>query len=439
MVVCKFGGTSLATAEQIRKAADIIAMDAERRFIVVSAPGKRFKDDVKVTDLLYTCYRKAQAGESFSAEFTDITGRFHEISEGLGIDFEPVKEALDVVERDLQAGASEDYAASRGEFLCGMMVSEYLGYMIIDPANVLILDKRGLVDSQSYERLAAAVSPEGSYVMPGFYGALKDGSVKTFSRGGSDISGAAAARAVHALRYENWTDVSGILMADPRIVDNPEEISEITYQEIRELASIGAGVFHEEAIAPVREAGIPIQIKNTNDPKAQGTIIEQERDLADKPVIGISGKNNYSRLYIKKNLLNRYPDYQLQIMTILKVQGIQPEFTSVGFDSISYYFPSSLIKDRDALIRRITTELHPDEICTDQEVGMIGIVGEGMYDKPGVLSIIGAALALEGISVRYVNYGGSIISCIIGVDADVFEKAIQVCVRAIKEWDTAAE
>ena len=431
MIVCKFGGSSLADTDQIKKVAAILASDAERKITVVSAPGKRHSDDIKITDMLYTCHAEAFAGKNFSESFKAIRKRYMEIGEELGIHISNLADELDQIENNITQGESADYAASRGEYLCAKILAEYMGREFLDTEGLIIIADDGSVDPASYELMSEKLSGDSNYIIPGFYGSTKDGYVKTFTRGGSDITGAIVSRACNAELYENWTDVSGILMADPGIVHKPKAIAEITYEEARELASIGAAVFHEEAIAPVRDAAIPIQIKNTNKPEDRGTRIVLHRDDQSQPIIGVSGKIGYTRLFVKKLFLQKSPNFILKVKTILKVYGIIPEFSSVGFDSISLFFNNTLADYKEEILTRILTELEPDEISLDTRIAMIGVVGEGLYDSKGIIAKVSSAVSTAGIAARYLNYGGSLITCIIGVDETDYKAVLEAIYSAI--------
>ncbi len=434
MIVCKFGGSSVADSNQIRKVAGILEMDPERRIVIVSAPGKRNSDDIKITDMLYTCQRLASDGSPWGCEFDQIRTRYLDIAKDLGIPTEGLARQIDLIEKNIAGGAGPDYAASRGEFLSAQVIAAGIGWEFLDTQEYILLNKDGTVNDKTYTLLSGAIDLTKRYIIPGFYGSGPDGKVKTFSRGGSDITGAIAARSVGADLYENWTDVSGIKMADPRIVDDPEVVHELTYQEIRELASIGANVFHEEAIAPVRSVRIPICVKNTNDPQGSGTMMMPERSNTDVlPIVGISGKRGYCRLHITKHFLNKEADYKLKLETILKVYGIVPEFSSDGFDSLSCYFRQELLQNEPDLVERIKRELEPDQICTEEKLAMIGLVGEGLYEARGVLGVVSSALATKGIAIRYLSYGGSMITCIIGVYDHEYLHALKVMYQAIED------
>jgi aspartate kinase len=431
MTVCKFGGSSLADTAQIKKVEAILVSDSGRKITVVSAPGKRHSEDIKITDMLYTCHTEASAGKSFSKSFNTIRKRYMEIGEELGVQISKLADELDQIETNISQGRSADYAASRGEYLCAKILAEYMGREFLDMEGLIIIADDGSVDPASYELLSEKISVNSNYIIPGFYGSSKDGLVKTFTRGGSDITGAIASRACNAELYENWTDVSGILMADPRIVDEPKAIAEITYEEARELASIGAAVFHEEAIAPVRDAAIPINIKNTNKPEDPGTRIVSHRDDQSQPIIGVSGKIGYTRLFVKKLFLQKSPNFIFKVNTILKVYGITPEFSSVGFDSISLFFNSKLAGNKEEILTRILTDLEPDEISSDARIAMIGVVGEGLYDSKGIIAKVSSAVSEAGIAARYLNYGGSLITCVIGVDEIDYKPALEAIYSAI--------
>jgi len=424
----------VADAAQIRKVKAIVEADSGRRLVVVSAPGKRTKADEKITDLLYTCHSLASKGEALDKPFGTIKNRFLEIAGDLNIGIS-LGLILDEVQRKIEGGASADYAASRGEYLSGLMIADFLGAEFIDAEEVVRLTDDGRVHEDSYKLLADRVTDRGLMVMPGFFGAGMDGTVKTFSRGGSDISGAIAARAVHAEIYENWTDVSGILMADPRIADKPKAIEKITYREIREMASIGASVFHEEAIAPVKAEGIPINVKNTNDPSAPGTLILSERDTKTLPVVGVSGKKPFRRVVIEKFMLNRYPQFPAQVAEELSSGGFSAEFELKGFDTLTLFIQS---EGRDETVWRkieaaLKDKLGADNARVEDESAMIGIVGEGLQEDGTIPGIVLTALAQKGIAVHAVNYGGSPVTLMIAVPVEQYAEAIQTLARTVAE------
>jgi aspartate kinase len=424
----------MADAAQMRKVQSIMDLDPRRRVIIVSAPGKRSPGDEKVTDLFIFCHKDYAAGKGISAHFDIIRERITAIAQDLGVSEKVaahLAESLDEIEKNILAGAGLDYAASRGEYLSGLLMAELLGATLVDAAEVVRLTDDGRVDDASYPMVADRMSGPGRFVLPGFYGTTSDGKIKTFSRGGSDISGAIAARAVEAESYENWTDVSGILMADPRIVADPAPVAEITYREIRELASIGASVFHEEAIAPVRKAGVPINVRNTNDPEAAGTMILPRRDCTAVPVAGISGKKPYLNLFVEKMMLSRYPLYRQELLTLLRERNIIPEFDSRGFDSLSLLIPEAMVEDKEALVELIRAKMEPDEVSFRPAMALIGVVGEGILEKTGVASDMFSALKKADINVRFINYGGSEITLLVGVNEEAYADALKVLVEAV--------
>lgn len=430
MKVCKFGGSSVASADQIRKVKKIVESDPNRRVIVVSAPGKRNKQDEKITDLLYQCHALHQKGESIDKAFSIVKERFLEIASELKV-AGSMESSLAEIEEKIKSGASADYAASRGEYLSGLMISEFLGAEFIDAEKVVRLTEDGRVDESSYQLVSERLQGGGTYVIPGFYGASLQGELKTFSRGGSDISGAIAARGAQAEMYENWTDVSGILMADPRIVDNPKPIREISYTEIREMASVGANVFHEEAIAPVKSIGIPINVKNTNDPAAEGTFIVLKRDSSKAPVVGVSGKKPYKKVIIEKFMLNRYPDFPGQVMKSLKEMGFTVDFELKGFDTMTLFVGESEKSDWDSLKKSLVEELKADDCHIGNEIAMIGIVGEGLTSNSHVTGEAMHALEEKDIHVEGLNYGGSPITMLVAVPLEKYEAALETLAQTV--------
>ncbi len=431
MVVCKFGGSSVADSKQIRKVSQILQNDSSRKIAVVSAPGKRTSEDIKVTDMLYSCQREAMNGISISERFGKIRKRYLEIAKELQVGTDKIAVEINEIEQLIIDGASADYAASRGEYLSAKIIALFMGWEFLDTERYIILNTNGTVHASSYGLLAQAIDPDKHYILPGFYGSSERGEIKTFSRGGSDITGSIVARSVKASLYENWTDVTGICMADPGIIKDPKVVHELTYQEIRELASIGTTVFHEEAIAPVRSVRIPICVKNTNDPEADGTMIVHEREDSAQPIVGISGKTGYYRLFVKKFLLNKNPDYELKICTILEDFGVFTEFASIGFDSLAYYFLGDTLDDEEELLEIIREELNPEEVSMNERIAMIGVVGEGLYDAKGILGKVSGSLATAGIPIRFLDYGGSLITCIIGVDDEEYTHALQVMYQSV--------
>ncbi|MFK5949573.1 MAG: aspartate kinase [Methylococcales bacterium] len=428
MIVCKFGGSSLAKASQIRKVKNIIDSNSERRLIIVSAPGKRNSSDEKITDLLYRCNEEVENGTGIKS-FKIIRKRYNDICNDLGID--QLSEILDEVESGIVNGKGADYAASRGEYLAARILAEFFNADFIDTAEVIKLTDDGRVDESSFSALNDIIKGKGRYIIPGFYGSCSKGKIKTFSRGGSDITGAIAARAVNAEIYENWTDVSGLLMTDPRLVDNPGVVKELTYREIRELASIGANVFHEEAVAPVKDYNIPINIRNTNKPEAEGTMIVTARDTSVSPIVGVSGKTGYGHIFIEKLMLNRYPDFRAKILSILKTGNIYPEFESTGFDSISFLAPENQFKMIDSALEEIRGKLNPELVELRPSLALIGVVGSGLKEQIGVAADVFSALKSEKINIRFINYGGSDITLIIGVCSDSYLDALKAIYKVV--------
>ncbi len=417
MIVSKFGGSSVADATQIRKVKKIIESNSQRRLIVVSAPGKRNSSDEKITDLLYRCDDEVKRGLG-AKSFKIIRERYNEICNDLGID--DISAILDEVESGIEGGKGPDYAASRGEYLFARILAVFVEAEFIDTADVIKLTDDGRVIEASYEALNNMIQGEGRYIIPGFYGSNSKGDIKTFSRGGSDITGAIAARAINADLYENWTDVSGLLMSDPRLVDNPGVVKELTYKEIRELASIGANVFHEEAITPVKDYNIPINIRNTNKPDADGTMIVTSRDTSHFPIVGISGKTGYRNIFVEKLMLKRYPGFREKFLSILNRNNIFPEFESTGFDSISFLAPEGQFDMVESVIDEIQKKLNPEIIELRPSLALIGVVGSGLPEQIGVAADVFTALKSRKINVRFINFGGSDITLLVGVDSDCY-------------------
>ena len=413
MIVSKFGGSSVAEASQIRKVKKIIDSNSERKIIVVSAPGKRNFSDEKITDLLYKCNDEVESGSGIQS-FKIIRERYNGICKDLGIP--EISAILDEVESGIADGKGPDYAASRGEYLSARILSVFLEAEFIDTADVIKLTDDGRVDEISYQAFKTKIKGDGRYIIPGFYGSNSKGDIKTFSRGGSDITGAIAARAVGAVVYENWTDVSGLLMSDPRIVDNPGVVKEVTYKEIRELASIGANVFHEEAITPVKDYNIPINIRNTNKPEDPGTMIVTARNTSNSPIVGISGKTGYRNIFVEKLMLNRYRGFREKFLSILNANNIFPEFESTGFDSISFLAPENQFEMVESVIEEIKEKLNPELVDLRPSLALIGVVGSGLPEQIGVAADVFTALKSKKINVSFINYGGSDITLLLGVD-----------------------
>jgi len=426
--VAKFGGSSLADAEQFKKVRSIVMMDEERRYIVPSAPGKRHSSDHKITDLLYLCQEHAQKGIPFGEIFELISTRYLDIVEGLGLSLDLVPILEDIREKIL-GGYSADYTASRGEYLNGLILAEYLGYEFIDPADIIFFTQSGTYDAQAtLQAVSQVLSKVERAVIPGFYGSRPDGGIQTFSRGGSDITGAIIAQGVKADLYENWTDVSGFMMADPRIVNNPKPIKEITYKELRELAYMGANVLHEEAVFPVRQAGIPINIKNTNDPEAPGTLIVPNGDQyhGTGMITGIAGKKGFTVISIEKAMMNSELGFGRKLLSIIETRGISFEHMPSGIDSISLVIADNQLDGKlDGIIEDINQQLKPDSVEVTSNMALIATVGHGMARTPGISGRLFGALGKENINVRMIAQGSSEMNIIIGVENEDFERAIQ--------------
>ena len=433
-IVAKFGGSSVADAAQFRKVAAIMQADPRRRILVVSAPGKRRPDEAKITDLLYLCHDMTAMATSIDEPFGLITERFLGIAAELGID-SALPGLLQVFRRELEAGCSREFAVSRGEYFCARLMAEFLDAEFVDPANHILLREGGLVDPVSYERLRARLADESRmYVMAGFYGRNRQGEITTFSRGGSDISGAIAARAAGAILYENWTDTSGLLIADPRIVDNPRAIEEISFREVREMAYMGASVFHDEAILPVREAGIPVAIRNTNRPQDPGTRIVPKLSataLTSTEIAGISGLNNATMITVEKSLMNKEIGFGHRLLGIFLQHNISFEHCPSSIDSMSVIVLDNKLRGLDqTVLDDIGRQLEPDHLSIEKNLALIAVVGEGMVRTVGIAAKIFTALAAAHINVRVINQGASEINIIVGVAADDYEEAVRAIYRA---------
>ncbi len=425
--VVKFGGSSLASAEQFRKAADIIHADKERRYVVPSAPGKRFPADTKVTDMLYSCYHLAEEGQDYAGALKEIEARYQEIIDGLGLSLS-LKEEFETIHKQFQEKAGENYAASRGEYLNSIIMAAFLGYEFIDAAQVIRFDENGDFDPEVTNQILGERLKGMEYaVIPGFYGAFADGRVKTFSRGGSDITGSIVARAVRADVYENWTDVSGFLVADPRIIENPEAIETITYKELRELSYMGAGVFHEDAIFPVRREGIPINIRNTNKPENAGTwIVESTCQKSRYVITGIAGKKGFCSVNIEKAMMNSEIGFGRKVLQAFEDYGISFEHVPSGIDTMTIFVHQDEFIDKE---QKVVSAIHrladPDSIDIEADLALVAVVGRGMKSTRGTAGRIFSALAHANVNVKMIDQGSSELNIIIGVANDDFETAIK--------------
>ncbi len=429
--VVKFGGSSLADAAQFRKVAAIIKSDAKRKFVVPSAPGKRFSDDIKVTDMLYKCCDLAGSGVDFSEDFQKIRDRYNGIISDLGVDIS-LEEEFENIIRELKNRPAKDFAASRGEYLNGKVLAAYLGFNFVDAADVIIFDTKGiLMLDETVKAVRSKLSGLENAVIPGFYGRTTEGYIKTFSRGGSDVTGSIIANAVKADIYENWTDVSGFLVADPRIVEKPDVIEVITYRELRELAYMGASVLHEDAIFPVRSAGIPINIRNTNRPEDAGTMIVSDdynfsRESLNHTITGIAGKKGFSTINIEKAMMNNEKGFGMKVLKVLYENGVSFEHMPSGIDTMSITVDSSeLDAVRDKVIAGIRKEVSPDHIEIEDGIALLAVVGRRMKNTRGTVARIFAAMAHARINVKMIDQGSSELNVIIGVSESDLPEAIR--------------
>ena len=430
--VVKFGGSSLASAEQFKKVKSIITAESSRRYVVPSAPGKRFSGDTKVTDMLYDCYETAVKGNNFEDKLEKIHERYNEIIDGLGLDLSLDDEFHKIYEF-FQNGAGVNYAASRGEYLNGIIMAKYLDYTFVDAAEVIFFDEDGEFDAERTNKvMRARLDKLENAVIPGFYGSMPNGTVKTFSRGGSDITGSIVSRAVRADLYENWTDVSGFLVTDPRIVDNPDSIETITYRELRELAYMGASVLHDEAIFPVRTQGIPINIKNTNDPSAPGTMIVESTCRKPKYTItGIAGKKGFASLNIEKDRMNSEVGFGRKVLSVFEDNGLSFEHIPSGIDTMSVFVQQDeFLPKEQKILAGIHRAIHPDFLEMHADIALIAVVGRGMKSAHGTAGKLFMALAKEDINIRMIDQGSSELNIIIGVNDDDFEAAIKAIYKA---------
>ena len=425
--VVKFGGTSLASATQFAKVGNIIKADPERKFVVPSAPGKRNSKDTKVTDMLYACYDLAEAEKDFTKELKKIKERYESIINGLHMTLSLDKE-FDAIAENFNKKAGSQYAASRGEFLNGIIMANYLGYEFVDSAEVIIFNEDGSFDADTTDKLLQErLSKVENAVVPGFYGATLGGVVKTFSRGGSDVTGSLVSKAVHATAYENWTDVSGFLIADPRIIDNPKPIKVITYRELRELSYMGASVLHEDAVFPVRKAGIPINIRNTNAPDDEGTwIVESTCHHPAYTITGIAGKKGFVSVNIDKDMMNAEVGFGRKVLSAFEENGINFEHMPSGIDTMTVFVHEPEFAEKEqVVISAINRNAHPDSIEIEADLALIAVVGRGMKSTRGTAGRIFSALAHANVNVKMIDQGSSELNIIIGVSDNDFEAAIK--------------
>jgi len=427
MKVVKFGGSSLADAEHFKQVANIIKADPARRFVVPSAPGKRFSNDIKVTDMLYECFELTRTGGDADAYFPKIEERYNGIIADLGLDFD-ISGELAYVKNAITHHSGRDFAASRGEYLNGMILAKYLGFDFIDAENVIFFRNDGSFDEEkTNEEMRKELKKHEYAVIPGFYGCMPNGTIKTFSRGGSDITGAIVARAADADLYENWTDVSGFMMADPRIISNPCTIDTITYRELRELAYMGATVLHDEAIFPVRYAGIPINIRNTNRPEDRGTMIVPETNEYDaaRVITGVAGRKGYSVITIEKDMMNAEVGFGRKVLEVFEDDGISFEHLPSGIDTMSVVLETKAIEEkRERVLTRLQKTLRPDSLSVEDGLALVAVVGRGMVRAKGTATRVFDAISAADVNIKMIDQGSSEMNIIVGVEEHDFEKTL---------------
>ena len=430
--VVKFGGSSLADANQFRKVAEIVKADPDRRYVVASAPGKRFSADVKVTDMLYQCYEMAKNRQDITDYYKQICERYNSIIRDLKLNFDITGE-LEYIKNGIQHHTGRDFAASRGEYLNSLILAKYLGFGFIDAESVICFKENGQYDEETTDRLMREELKKHPYaVIPGFYGVMPNGTIRTFSRGGSDITGSIVAKAADAELYENWTDVSGFLMTDPRVVKNPRPIRSVTYRELRELSYMGATVLHEDAIFPVRNAGIPINIRNTNEPDAPGTmIVAASADYdAETVITGIAGKKGLSVITIEKDMMNAEIGFGRKILDVLEDYNISFEHLPSGVDTMSVVVPTaSLEEHRERVITSITKRVRPDSVVCEDGLALVAVVGRGMVKAKGTAARVCTAISNADVNIRMIDQGSSELNIIVGVEEKDVEKALNAIYR----------
>lgn len=431
--VAKFGGSSVADGIQMAKMREIIESDVDRKYIIVSAPGKRFPTDTKITDLLYLCMNQKEANITYEQVFQVIQDRFNAMKMNLGLDVDLTRH-FDEIRENLDKGASEDYIVSRGEYLSAVVTAAYLDYDFVDTKGLILFDKRGRLDIDATDAaLSAELANHERAIIPGFYGSnIEDGEIKVFSRSGSDISGALVARAVGADVYENWTDVPGFLMADPNIVDNPKPIRSISYMELQELSYMGATVIHEDAVNPLVSVNIPINIRNTNDPENPGTMITAENEKDDDRIItGIAGSKDFTVITVYKSGLNKEKGFVRKFLSIIEDNEISFEHLPTGIDTVSIIITNEQLgHSLEDILEEIELRLKPDVVEVHDNISMIAVVGERMSHRTGVSATVFTALAKEGINVRTIDQSTREMNIIIGVGTEDFEKAVRVLYEA---------
>ena len=430
----KFGGTSLCNAENFTKVKNIILADKARKYVVPSAPGKRFPSDEKITDLLYLCYAKNSNGLSFDDTYELITERYVGIETELGLKTNIALE-LSAIKKNILTGASEDYIASRGEYLSGLLLADYLGFDFYDAAELISFHADGTYDDETTQKWTQKLAETQNVVVPGFYGRKRDGSIKTFSRGGSDITGAIVARAVQADVYENWTDVSGFLMADPRIVENPKVISVVTYSELRELSYMGATVLHEDSIFPVRRAQIPINVRNTNRPEDEGTMVIPDAFLKyykrDGVLTGVAGRKGFTVISVYKDNMHNEVGFGYRLLRVLDRYNISFEHVPSGIDTMSLVISDIKLKEHlEQVLREIQRDCEPQSIEVHSNMALVATVGKGMIRSLGVAARLFGALYEAGVNVRMIDQGSSEMNIIVGIENDDLNTAVKAIYRA---------
>ena len=436
VIVAKFGGTSLADGGQFRKIRQIVEEDPDRRFLVVSAPGKRFHEDSKVTDLLLACWEKAAAGLPFDGELTEIRGRYRQILDALELDF-PLDEEMDILREHLLSSPQEAYTASRGEYLCARILAQYLGFTFVDPAWCVCFDENGELDMAMTKRtLGASLKPLKNAVLAGFYGADAAGTIHTFSRGGSDITGSLAACAIGADLYENWTDVPGLLAADPRIVRKPRTVAFLSYRELRTLSYMGASVIHSDAVLPAADLGIPINIRNTDTPADPGTMIVRKLPKGEKknPVVGVAGMTGVSVIQVEKVMVSDGSGFSAIMLDILKKRCLPFEQCLTGIDTITLVIRNDLLEPcKEDLLEEIRRELHPDFLGLKENLSMIAVVGEKSTEDSSANVRVLEALTGAGVEICTINQGAGKLNLLVGVPEEKYKEAVRAIYAAIEE------
>ena len=425
MKVCKFGGSSVASADQIRKVKAILDSDKQRTVVVVSATGKRVSSDEKITDMLYKCASLVSDGHSCKDVFSKIEARYLEIAQSLSLNEKEVKAELECVKMNIEKGMGAAYAASRGEYLSAKIISKYLGWNFLDSEKTLVIGEDNRIEDITYTQLRSAVKKGEKYVIPGFYGTSLSGDITTFSRGGSDITGAIAAAALDASVYENWTDVSGVYSSDPRVVKNAHVIEELSYREVREFSEVGASVFHEEAIAPCVEKGIPINIRNTNSPEDKGTLIR--KSVEHRGVVGVSARGGLGRIYCQKLMFFKESGMRHRILSLMHIYGIKPCYTLYGCDSIAWYFDTKSADniDLEEMKERIKEEFGLNEIDCRKGYAVIGLVGTGIEETMEYVDAL-SVLKENDIHPASVSLGGSWTTFVIGIEEKKKDEALNL-------------